>query len=1241
MNSAGTYGSQITTFDYGVNWAANNGKPISIITYSEKDPGGLNGITTTVDYTYNTYGDIATETSEPGSATNEKVTTYTYGSDYGNLEKIEITATNIANALVTEYSYTNDGKFMTSESELVDPSMGLNYITTYDYGDPQQLQATWGNLLKTTGIKGIWTEYVYDRLNRITKTTNSAQGFITNTEYDWAVNSQYSTTNPHEQFVVTTTNEQGANKPYNDVKSVTITDKYGREIRKINTGPGGNAIVDMAYTSDGKLLSSTMPYLPLTPVITTTYSYDDYGRVTAEQTDNGGKTILTSYALSGGLLQTTVTNLGANGRSRTYETCGDYLKRIFNSTLTEELTYTYHGNGTKAITYSNGMKFENFLDNYGRLIEVRQPNAGSKFYTYDALDRIDIETLTNGTQYQYTYDNLGRVLTKQEVGSGTNPYTYEYGNVMNMADAGEIKLEEAPNGNKTEYEYQNGLLQEVKEYNGLQNFISGNNPFSTRYHYYPDGTVEYITYPWEMTIKYDYNSWGGVSKVSLSSMQLLGNPNSPWKMWEGWGYNSLRQLRGGYFYDNAGNQLYNMGYSYDLFGLPVKEWVHNNNFLSGPLIKDMSYSFDVHTGNLNSRYDNITNNEEVFDYDSYYDRLMKIDLNSGMQIVDMDYDGNNNVSNFPGCLPNGSLGNISMKNDIVPHRVHLPTNKEGWKYEGYALDVIPDEHAVSIIPQFKQEVDYYNFQKISWIEEELNNRVEFEYGAADQRVKAEYYDITGGAANPVLQQTKYYAKNFEYIIDPNNGDRHNVFVWAGDKLIAVVQSQTSPGSITAINSATLYYAATDYLGSITHLMDDNGNGGALGVGLIEERSFDAWGRVRDPQTWNTYPTGPGGFPGNWITDRGYTGQEHIWLGMYDNNVINLNGRLYDPFVGRMFSPDRYIPDGTNSQDYNKYIYARNNPLKYTDKNGNFVFTAVAAGIVYGAIIGAGVAGVSYSAQAGNSWNWSGFGKAAAYGAVGGAIGGGIGGAFAGSAFAQSAGFGVLKSTASQVGASVIMGDEINAGTFIGGVAGGLVGGTLPQFSGISGLGGGSFVNATAELGYSALRGAVTGALVGGTMGGVKALGNEKDFWTGSKPRTYRIKGVVLENEEGLYPGDPDGGSSEYNYSLRNRSSRTEWYKTENDNVRAYKLKPGRYTKAPLDGFTSKGRVFKVTDWSNTGWNLSDRGIFNNNCGVHTFNNLTGWVKSAAHYFGYTDGIGGGFLNSAPDSNWDALFNTLK
>jgi RHS repeat-associated protein len=119
---------------------------------------------------------------------------------------------------------------------------------------------------------------------------------------------------------------------------------------------------------------------------------------------------------------------------------------------------------------------------------------------------------------------------------------------------------------------------------------------------------------------------------------------------------------------------------------------------------------------------------------------------------------------------------------------------------------------------------------------------------------------------------------------------------------------------------TIQYAYTDYLGSILTVTNSTG-------AVITEQNFDAWGRMRNPSTWayTSVPTSP-----TWLY-RGYTGHEHV----PQFGLINMNGRMYDPVVGRMLSVDNFVQEVRNSQSYNRYSYVVNNPLKYNDPSGEF------------------------------------------------------------------------------------------------------------------------------------------------------------------------------------------------------------------------------------------------------------------------------------------------------------------
>ena len=57
----------------------------------------------------------------------------------------------------------------------------------------------------------------------------------------------------------------------------------------------------------------------------------------------------------------------------------------------------------------------------------------------------------------------------------------------------------------------------------------------------------------------------------------------------------------------------------------------------------------------------------------------------------------------------------------------------------------------------------------------------------------------------------------------------------------------------------------------------------------------------------------------------------------NGNFINMNGRVYDPLTGQFLSPDNYVQTPDFTQNFNRYGYCLNNPLKYTDPSGEFIW----------------------------------------------------------------------------------------------------------------------------------------------------------------------------------------------------------------------------------------------------------------------------------------------------------------
>ena len=116
--------------------------------------------------------------------------------------------------------------------------------------------------------------------------------------------------------------------------------------------------------------------------------------------------------------------------------------------------------------------------------------------------------------------------------------------------------------------------------------------------------------------------------------------------------------------------------------------------------------------------------------------------------------------------------------------------------------------------------------------------------------------------------------------------------------------------------------AQDNLGSSTSVTNSAG-------ALVVNESFAAYGARRGNTGWTGNPTSGDYTNIANTTRRGYTGHT-----MLDNlNLIHMNGRMYDPMIGRFVSADPFVDAGLASQGLNRYSYVGNNPLSRVDPSG--------------------------------------------------------------------------------------------------------------------------------------------------------------------------------------------------------------------------------------------------------------------------------------------------------------------
>jgi RHS repeat-associated protein len=163
-----------------------------------------------------------------------------------------------------------------------------------------------------------------------------------------------------------------------------------------------------------------------------------------------------------------------------------------------------------------------------------------------------------------------------------------------------------------------------------------------------------------------------------------------------------------------------------------------------------------------------------------------------------------------------------------------------------------------------------------------------------------------------------------------NGDiEYRYSLYAGGMPFAIKNVNISAAG--AFGDSTTYLHM-DHLGSIVAVSDQVGN-------VTERRSYDAWGKRRNSNGTamnNAFVTPDVRYA--------FAGQEDLG----EVGLINMNGRVYDPAIGRFISADPYIQYPDDMQNYNRYSYINNNPLLTTDPSGHrFFLASIARGIVRG------------------------------------------------------------------------------------------------------------------------------------------------------------------------------------------------------------------------------------------------------------------------------------------------------
>jgi RHS repeat-associated protein len=917
---------------YNLTAIAGPGKRYKLELVAKTSKNILQNIVQNSTNTYDNYGNITQNVTSINGGFETKTVNTTYGA-FGSLVKYlptSIEAKNVRSGRPmvtknTKLDYNTAGKVI-KITEFAGLPMEVNTEFTYNaYG----LKVT--EKVSATGVSPRTTTYGYDYLNRFLVEKDKA---CTSCGSTFAVRESYgyeplfgnkiyaistdcnSTVFKYDAFgqLIKTTYPTGATEEIKNIWDITTSNLYRTEVVhsgkpdittwfdalnrevKTETQLAGTSVATTksTYNSIGLIKTKTNAYIDGVEIpLISSFTYDINGRLITEVTPTNTSNY--SYNFNTSFSTLAIKKIDAQGsyNIKTTDATGQVKS---TEDLGGKVVFNYDSWGNQIEIFQNGtLVTTKVFDGYNRLKWINEINAGTINYSYDAFGQLVTQQDASSNSYSFSYDDLGR-MTKRTGTEGTTEYQYYCSAkpIVSLEDfkgngiPGDGGGKEVPvlggpkqplfiaccNGNLTRIVSFNGITQDFTydSYGRLvqkDEKIDGIN-YTTGYTYDVNNNITSTKYPDNLEIRYIFDS-----DSYLKQVERVGSTGFIYQTQTSNGMGQITKYK-------LGNGLTtDLSYS---FGLLTTDKTIS--------VQDFKYTWDIARGNPTKREDLLRTLSESFSYDNL-DRLTGAQV-LGQAIQTFNYDPHLAIGN--------TIGNIIANTESGFYRhtaqqIHTPSS-----ISHFTSTVLPPAN----ISGNTQSIEYTPFHRVDHITENGYDQ-KFDYWPSYNRVKSQLYKAG------VLQNTRLYFADFEIQIDASSKPTYIHYVHGALGLCAII-------TVDANSYITENYVYKDYLGSLTTLTNASG-------AVIANKSFDAWGRARNPANW-TYvglPVHP-----KWLY-RGYTGHED----MPEFALINMNARLYDPVVGKMISPDILVSKPYSSQAYNRYAYANNNPMKYIDPDGNF------------------------------------------------------------------------------------------------------------------------------------------------------------------------------------------------------------------------------------------------------------------------------------------------------------------
>jgi RHS repeat-associated protein len=832
------------------------------------------------------------EVLQPGDSSYQLTTSYTYDAN-GNRIATVASGPNVAHHPSSSTTYDPSGRFPATSTNAAgqttsfayNPVLGLLVGQT----DPNGLTATftydaWGRKTLEVRPDGNRTAYAYRLCNALSAGEPAC---------------------PTLAVYVVETTPQNASGTQNGPIGAVYYDKLDRVVRKAAQSESDFSslvwsLVDTTYDNLGRTVSTTQPYYAgATPTVASTLTYDAIGRV-IQTTAADSSCQATTYAVGVKTVTDMVASSGCTAASAMTTTYSDshVVTKVVDA-ANNPTSYKFDAFGNLlSITDPSGNVSSATYNIRGWRMSATDPDAGATAATYDALGQKLTSTDATGATTTFSYDSLGRMYQRVNGTQTTDTWNYDTAGAL-----GQLLLSKRYSGVGTSGSV---IASHSYTYDSLVRLsteaISANGASSDRqtfkYSYNSDGRLASVTRPSGLVLSYGYNARGRLISISNGSQPVWNAQTA--------------DAAGRIIADQVGGGVLANTRAYDT----NRAWLDNISTVStGSSLINQAISHATN-GLVTGRSDAATGLSESFTYDS----LHRLIGSSGTLTNTLGI-----VSAIPSkTYSYDALGNISNKSDVGNYtygsKPHAVTSVASAIY-GYSYDAAGRMISGQTSIGMPRTLTYDASGMVASVSVG-SLTVSYSYGSDGQRT---------------LQTTPteidhYYSfaatSHAEYRALASGGAQWVDYLHGPGGIIGAIYTNIAA---TGAKTTTVSYFAQDHLGSIAATVTQSGSSWN-----IAQRSYDGFGKQRfttGQDDVNDTLTSVSNSPNTDV--RGYIAQEQV----AGTGLINLNARMYDPWLGRFLQVDPMIGSIYNLQALNPYSYVMNNPLTDADPTGMCSFWA--------------------------------------------------------------------------------------------------------------------------------------------------------------------------------------------------------------------------------------------------------------------------------------------------------------